>query len=239
MGKSGIEIERLLAESGLPGPRGNLALLYEFALSCSSKEAEACLKYIKADTGNSPEEFVGMCGVLGYAVCHKADLDAVFAHLERYASHASWRIREAVAMAIQEVGEGDLAPVLKRLASFAKGNPLEMRAAVAGLCEPKLLTEENRNIEILALLGRITASLRHERKLTEDEVSLRKALGYGWSVVVWKTPEAGKRAFEALVCDGNRNLRWIARENLKKDRLRKMDSAWVERMARLAAELEK
>ena len=237
MGKSGIEIERLLAESGLPGPRGNLALLYEFAASCSPKEAEACLKYIKADTGNSPEEFVGMCGVLGWAVANRADLDAVFAHLTRYASHASWRIREAVAMAIQEVGVEDLAPVLTRLAAFAKGNPLEMRAVVAGLCEPKLLTEERTNIEILGVLGRITDSLRHGRKLSDDELSLRKALGYGWSVVVWKTPGPGKQAFEALLRDENKNLRWIARENLKKDRLRKMDAAWVEEMTVLSKEM--
>lgn len=97
-------IEYLLTNSNLPGPRGNLELLYLFAKAAEETTINQCLSYITADVENSPEEFVGMCGIVGYAVCHKAANQATIDFLQPYAAHSSWRIREAVAMGIQEIG---------------------------------------------------------------------------------------------------------------------------------------
>jgi len=220
-------MEQLKAESHLPGPRGNLELLYRFIREATLPLVEECLRVIKPNTANSPEEFVGMCGVLGYAVLHAADKPKTLGFLRPYAGHGSWRIREAVAMGIQELSAGSLETTLPVLGSWALGSPLEQRAVVAGLCDPKVLQAGNTG-DILSLLARMTRGLDHDRRLTDSESSLRQALGYGWSVAVVASPAPGKAALEALLTLGTKHPSWIVRENLRKNRLVKMDPAWVE-----------
>ncbi len=98
---------------------------------------------------------------------------------------------------------------------------------VAGLCEPKLLLDETNNGRILTILTTLTHHLNHDRKLDPAEESLRKALGYGWSVVIVATPERGQRTFEALLALPGKHVQWIVRENLKKNRLLRLNAAWV------------
>jgi len=222
-------IDYLLKNSNLPGPRGNLELLYDFSRTADAEIVSKCLEYIKIDTGNSPEEFVGMCGILGYAQINKTRNKAVLAFLRNYASHNSWRIREAVAMGIQEISVNNVEETLENIEPWVKGNFLEQRAVVAGLCEPKLLKNETNNINILKILERITQNISHGEKLSDQEVSLRKALGYGWSVVIVSAPEKGKRYFEKLFQMPGKHVSWVIKENLKKNRLIKMDSEWVKK----------
>lgn len=86
--------------------------------------------------------------------------------------------------------------------------------------------------------GGVTAAGAGERR-SDELKALRKGLGYCWSVAVAAAPEVGRPAFEALVAraerSGDRDLRWIARENLRKRRLERLDAAWV---ATLRARLE-
>jgi hypothetical protein len=110
------------------------------------------------------------------------------------------------------------------------GNPYEQRAVVAGLCEPKLLSDHGINKKILKILSKITKGLDHNNKLSESEDSLRKALGYGWSVVIVHIPDEGKLAFENMFSFTGKHIRWIIKENLKKNRLVKMDKKWVAEM---------
>jgi hypothetical protein len=217
----------LKKNSHLPGPRGNLELLYDFALTADVATVEKCLDCIKPDTANSPQEFAGMCGILGHAVLNKADVKGVLDFLRPFASHSSWRIREAVAMAIQEISVGRLDETLSHLESWIAGTPFEQRAVVAGLCEPKLLGNKTTNTKILRVLGAITANMDHSKKLLDSERSLRKALGYGWSVVIAAAPKEGKKAFARLFVLRGRHIVWIVKENLKKNRLYKMDPNWV------------
>jgi len=65
--------------------------------------------------------------------------------------------------------------------------------------------------------------------LSDQEVSLRKALGYGWSVVIVSAPGKGKRYFEKLFQLPGKHVSWVITENLKKNRLIKMDSEWVKK----------
>ncbi|MBN1265711.1 MAG: hypothetical protein JXA25_09475 [Anaerolineales bacterium] len=235
MGNTSYTIDYLLKNSKLPGPRGNLELLYDFVKTTDLETVTLCLGFIKTDTGNSPEEFVGMCGVLGYAVYFRNSNKHVVEFLRRYASFHSWRIREAVAMGIQEISGKDIELTLQNIRPMISGNSYEQRAVVAGLCEPKLLKDRNINIKILEILEAITANLNHDNKLTDSEVSLRKALGYGWSVVIAASPEEGKHYFERLFNLPGKHIQWIIRNNLKKNRLIKTDKEWVEEcMKRLA-----
>jgi predicted NAD/FAD-dependent oxidoreductase len=78
------------------------------------------------------------------------------------------------------------------------------------------------------MLDAITTSLLAEPNRRTDEFKvLRQALAYGWSVAVAALPAAGKPLLEKWLTTEDRDLAWMARENLKKDRLKRMDAAWV------------
>ncbi len=224
-------IENLLANSGLPGPRGNLALLYSFAHNATADEIGECLAYYHDNLKNSPEEFVTMCGIVGYCILNQNNIEKVLVKIRGYASHQSWRIREAVAIGIQEIAENNMAKIIDNLEKWLDGNDLEKRAIVAALCEPKLLKVKSINCRILNILTQITLEFGEIiSKLSEDQNSLRKTLGYGWSVAIAATPDEGKAAFEEIARNKNKHIQWIIKENLKKNRLRVMDKEWSEKM---------
>jgi hypothetical protein len=228
----------LLKESGLPGPRGNL----ELAQAVADEGDEALFRRYLSFTPeqaptNSPEEFLAFCGVVGLGRLLAEGKREVLEVLRRQASDPRWRTREGVAMALQRWGEADMDALLREMESWGAGNPLEQRAAAAALCEPRLLHEERRAGQVLQILDRITASIqgREERKSDEFK-ALRKGLGYCWSVAAAALPEKGKPAMERWFSSGDPDVRWIMRENLKKDRLARMDAEWTERwIARLGA----
>lgn len=64
---------------------------------------------------------------------------------------------------------------------------------------------------------------------SEEFRSLRKGLGYGWSVVVAALPDKGKLRMERWLDSDDKDVAWIMRQNLKKKRLARVDAAWVER----------
>ena len=224
-------IENLLNNSGLPGPRGNLELLYTFSKTATAKEVEECFTYYRDDLHNSPEEFVVMCGITGYCMLHKNNIEETLAEIRKYSSHCSWRVREAVAMGIQEIAENKMDEIIKSLKKWVKGNELEQRAVVAALCEPKLLKNKTTTIEVLQILDEITRGFNAiDGKINESQTTLRKALGYGWSVAIAAIPPEGKAAFESIASNTNKHVRWIVKENLTKNRLLKMDKVWVEKL---------
>ncbi len=140
-------------------------------------------------------------------------------------------------MALQRWGDVDMDALLRDMEIWGAGNPLEQRAAAAALCEPRLLREERHAAQVLQILDRITASVqgREERKSDEFK-ALRKGLGYCWSVAVVALPEEGKPAMEKWFSSDDPDVQWIMRENLKKDRLVRMDIEWAGRwIAKLAA----
>ncbi|MCA0364872.1 MAG: hypothetical protein LCH67_12580 [Bacteroidetes bacterium] len=222
-------IDFLLENSNLPGPRGNLELLYKFSKTATEAEINECFRYYSEDLKNSPEEFVVMCGILGYCYLHHSKIENTLSEIRKFASHASWRVRESVAMGIQELGVTDFEKTVNVLENWKTGNQLELRAVVAGLCEPKLLKMPENALKVLEILEQIIITFNKiPEKLTPEGESLRKALGYGLSVAMVHLPEKGKELFEKLETSKNKHILWILRENLKKNRLLKMDPNWVE-----------
>ncbi|HYH01476.1 MAG TPA: hypothetical protein VEC37_00090, partial [Bacillota bacterium] len=71
-----ISIDYLLKNSGLPGPRGNLELLYLFAKQATKDRVQECFSLYTEDVQNSPEEFVVMCGIVGYCIINRNELSA-------------------------------------------------------------------------------------------------------------------------------------------------------------------
>ncbi|TGL90349.1 hypothetical protein EHQ68_02645 [Leptospira congkakensis] len=222
-------IENLLKNSRLPGPRGNLELLYSFSKTASAKDISECLSYCHDDLHNSPEEFVVMCGIVGFCIKNNNHIKKTLSTIRKYASHSSWRIREAVAIGIQEITENNTEEILENLKVWIDGNDLEKRAVVAALCEPKLLKERSFVLKLLEILKQVTMSFaKIDGKLSENQNSLRKTLGYGWSVAIVSLPKEGKTIFEKFVKNKNKQIQWIVKENLKKNRLKVMDKTWME-----------
>lgn len=220
----------LLQESGLPGPRGNLELAQVVADEGDEALFRRYLAYgPETAPTNSPQEFLAFCGVAGLGKLLAAGQTEVLDTLHHYASDPRWRTREAVAIALQRWGEQDMAALLSEMEQWSQGSLLERRAVVAALCEPKLLRQPQQAKRVLQILTNITASLSGEKQPKSDDFKvLQKALGYGWSVAVAALPEEGKRMLEHWFASNDKAIRWIMRENLKKNRLSRMDAAWVE-----------
>ena len=219
----------LLSESGLPGPRGNIELARAVAEEGDEKLFERYLAFDaeKAPT-NSPHEFLAFCGVLGLGKLLAGGDRNVLPQLRRHASDARWRTREAVAMALQRLGQSDMDALLQEMEDWSQGSYLEQRAAVAALCEPSQLREASQVASVLDILDRVTTSMQEAADRRNEEFRvLRKGLGYCWSVAVAAHPEAGKKRMERWFPSEDLDVRWVMKENLRKKRLARMDAEWV------------
>lgn len=219
----------LLAESGLPGPRTNLELAFAVADEGTLSQFQEWLEETadRAPT-NSPREFLAFCGTIGLGEQIARGRHDLLAQLRRLAADSRWRVREATAIALQRVGATDMALLLREMRRWIRGTLLERRAAAAALCEPPLLREPAAAHEVLGLLDRIMVSVITEPDRRSEEFRvLRQALGYCWSVAVVAAPEEGKRRMERWLANEDPDVVWIMRENLKKERLRRLDPDWV------------
>jgi len=112
---------------------------------------------------------------------------------------------------------------------WANGTTLEQRAAAAALCEPRLLISSDRAHAVLSILDRITSTVEKVSDRSDENFrTLRKGLGYCWSVAVAALPDEGKPMMEKWMMRTDKDIRWIMKENLKKSRLTRMDEAWVQ-----------
>ncbi len=223
----------LLENSCLPGPRSNLELLYAFIeISEYDTVIELLNRKYSVTPVNVPEEFVLCCAV---AACGKHIINGrnnLIALLKSYASDTRWRIRESVAMALQHIGKYSFEKLKEVNAGWEKGNFYEQRAIAAGLCEPDILNHDSIKQYTLAVLSEITGNLtEHKNNSTPEYKTLVQALCYCWSVAIVASPMEGKLLFEGLIRSDNKYIRKIVKENLKKNRLMKMDNNWVNQIS--------
>jgi hypothetical protein len=208
----------LAANSGLPGPRGNLELVAACAEEADLIQAERLI-----DTG---DEFATVCGLvalgrlLGQGDGRQGEV------LHRYATDDRWRVREGVAMALQRAGDDDPDTAFTIAEAWATDtDPLVRRAAVAAVCEPRLLCDPAFARRTLDLLARVTGELARS-PLADGRASalrtLRQALGYGWSVAVAALPDEGLAKFARFAASDDPDVAWIVLENRKKNRLKRL-----------------
>jgi hypothetical protein len=215
----------LLKESGLPGPRANLELVNVVADEGTETQFKHFLTFDERKAPrNSQLEFLAVCGAVGMGQLLAHGNSGALGILRASASDSRWRVREGVAMALQRLGEADMERLLSEMDQWSRGNFLEMRAAAASLCEPKLLKRKEHSKETLLILDRITTSISGAKHRNTDAFkALRKGLGYCWSVAVPANPEAEMSMMEHWFSTRDKDTRWIMRENLKKQRLERMD----------------
>jgi hypothetical protein len=219
----------LLAESGLPGPRGNIELAQAVADVGSESTFLSLLSFdaIQAPT-NTPGEFLAFCGAIGLGRLVAEGRRDLLPTLRLCANDPRWRMREAVAMALQRWGRVDMAGLLAEMDGWARGSFLEQRAAAAALCEPALLHNASDVERTLKILDTITADLAAaEDRRSASFQALRKGLAYCWSVAVAALPEAGKPLVERWITSTDKDVRWIMRQNLQKQRLNRIDPDWA------------
>lgn len=221
----------LLKESGLPGPRGNLELAQVVADEGSRELFQRYIAY-SADVAptNSPYEFLAFCGVVGLGRLLAEGDQTLLEVLRRHACDPRWRLREAVAMALQRFGDVDMDRLIGAMQAWSRGTPLEQRAAAAALCEPRLLRRAGHAAAVLQILDVITTSVEKAAdRRSEDFLALRKGLGYCWSVAVAALPLDGKVLMEKWLASPDKDVQWIMCENLKKARLARLDVEWVKK----------
>ncbi|MHB1318505.1 MAG: HEAT repeat domain-containing protein [Anaerolineae bacterium] len=215
--------------SALPGPRANLELVHAVA---DWGDETLFLRFVSepvpGEDANDPATFRVMCGTVGLGRLLAEGSDDHWERLRLLASDPRWRVREAVAMALQRAGQTRFEALIAQTRPWRTGCALEQRALIAGLCEPALLAEPAQAAEVLFALDEVTSSLAaREDRNAEDVRVLRQALGYCWSVAIVASPEPGWSRFGRWAAQDDPDVRWIVRENLRKKRLQRLDPGRV------------
>ena len=222
----------LRAESRLPGPRSNLELMFAVIAEGDGVRYQGMLAADSLDTSpNSPDEFVVLCGIAGLGKLLAGGDRGCIRTLRKYANHSDWRYREGVVFALQHYGGTDMDGLLALMRDWAAGTSMERRTAAAALCEPALLTSVEVCRQVLDILDNITSGIASETSRKDDGfIVLKKGMSYCWSVAAAACPGQGMPLMEKWCGSGDPDIRRIMKENLKKNRLRKIDSAWCDAM---------
>jgi hypothetical protein len=223
----------LLAGSRLPGPRANLELL-DAAGDVLERGEALELAALRPDEapGGTALEFLPCCGIVAVGrLVAEGDADLVDL-LRAAANDARWRVRESVAIALQRWGDEDVPAMTSTIEDWPAGTPLEARAAVAAVCEPRLLRTTPAVDAAVRILDASTSRLvALARPRGEPGRVLGAALGYAWSVAVAADPGRVLPAFEHWAAAPDPDVRRLVRSNLGKARFAK---AAPEALARLS-----
>jgi hypothetical protein len=243
----------LVRHSGLPGARLNLSVVGGFAAAVGEvarrpdppvAALEALLdRWAAMPTQQAPvdrPEVILPCA----AVAAYGEVGAVrpdwwgdeVSKLGVAAADGRWRVGEVVALALQRLLEADWDRTVGVLLGWAADeDPLVVRAAAAAVAEPPLLRTEERwesaaRVQQLAVEW-LRACPAQARRSPPVRV-LRQALGFTVSVVVAASGDFA--LLEGMAASGDPDLRWVVRENLKRQRLRR----WPARVDHVRALLE-
>jgi hypothetical protein len=224
----------LVTNSNLPGRRGNLELAHAFAdVLAASPESynqswDLCLDLTSLSAKMAPvdssTEFLPFCGTLGVGALgavESACYEEALVMLRKLASDPRWRLREAVAQGLQRLLAVEPRETCAALANWAvEGDLWEMRAVAAAVAEPALLADKELAQDALALHSTIVEQVRQVADRRSDAFRiLRKGLAYTVSVVVAALPADGFEWMSDLVDIEDRDLTWVVKQNLKKNRL--------------------
>jgi len=228
----GAELLQVLEkESKLPGPAANLSLLGQFIKEATPEQVTLCLSALdKKPDANSPATFVAMCGV---AASSNPEI------FKKAANSDNWRIRESAVIGLQNLGLKDLEKLYSIFDSWENANLLEKRCIAATLCEPALIKTEEKAEKILNVLKEYMEIIELEKNVKSEEYKVfKKTMGYCISVAVAANPKKGKEFFEDWMRSPSSEIRWVLSDNLKHNRLRKMDSEWVDAQIEILSDVE-
>jgi hypothetical protein len=233
----------LLAHSNLPGKRGNLELAFAFAGYIEElypAKPELVLTFCEALVIKNPplgkatgsEEFLPFCGVLSLGRICKIDPikeSDVLVYVKTAAQDERWRIREAAAMAIQDLIDVHPETTIATLRCWVhEESYLLLRAVAAGIAEPRFMKKQEIARVALELHKTILEKVANETdRHNPDYAVLVKGLCYTLSVVITGIEKEGFDYLEDLLAMDHPVIRKIVRENLKKKRLLRLNAGTV------------
>jgi hypothetical protein len=220
--ESASDVEAYLkSHSGLPGPRANLELV--------RAAGDVTAKQQLLRWSHSDDEFLALCGAAGLGRFAQEDAK-VLPRLKVLASDPRWRVREGVAIALQRIGDDDMDALIRAVIPWARDPDLFVRrAAIAGVCEPRLLKNPKHAMQALVLLDQVVTSMPPaDNRKSEAFRVLRQTLGYCASVAASASPGLGGRMMERWVGSHDPDLRWIVKSNLGKARMVALGREWLE-----------
>ncbi len=238
-------IDYLISNSNLPGRRANLELADVFGdiiriYNIKTKDVWDLCKYMseigyKEANENDPKEFIPFCGLIGVGVI-SSDSSFYFSEglaiLKNGAKDTRWRIREAVAMGIQRVLLKNAKNMMKELEGWI--NEIDYyiwRAVVAGIAEPDIVKNKEVAGKALEIHKKIFRQILDiEDRKSESYKKLRQALGYTLSVVVEQIPQEGFEYINQIIKEDDKDIIWIVKTNLKKNRLLKKYPKEIEKI---------
>jgi hypothetical protein len=223
------KLERFIIDnSNLPGPRGNLELI--FGLAEIYDDLDVLLRWTKitekqADV-NNPKSFLPICSAVCLGKIYTKTKDRqIIAILKQLANDGRWRMREAVAFGFQLIGEDDFNE-LKTIFSqwIKKSNNFEKRAMLVALAHPKFLNEENSKFcfEIAEIV------LKEMDRENNFDV-LRKGLEFTISVFASANLKSGFNFMKRWI-GKDKVIDKIIRENLKKNRVARKNPDEVKKL---------
>lgn len=246
-------LEQYMVERGKLSPTyANLPMAHVFAdligeIVAAGKYDSAVEKLVDGWSGMSVEsvpvgserEILPVAAVLSYgqvAVSRREWWQDEATKLRHAASDGRWRVREMVAAAFQRMLDADWERAYTELVSWMRDDdPLVIRGAAAAVAEPPILKEKHRAHDTVALQQQAVnwfIKVPAERRRDENVRVLRQALGFTISVAVAAAPNEGFALLEKMAAmRDDKDIQWILRENLKKNRL----SKWPEKVARLGS----
>jgi len=230
----------LVAKSCLTGSHANRDLVTAFADTVKEYAAAdegdcrilwslctelACVAPEDAPAGD-PHEILPLCGVLGIAAIGSlspALTGAALTLLQDASLDRRREVREVVALGVHDLLAARQEETVAGLEEWIEsGSWLPMRAAAAGIAESELLEEPELADAALRLHRKILIRVytAGERQ-SEAFVALRKALGYTLGRVVEALPGIGFEYLRQLAALDDHDVRWIVRENLEGETLRR------------------
>ncbi len=237
----------LIANSNLPGPRGNLEL------------AEAFYSYFNAQTiteelwnfllelwennapTNDPRELLPFCAAEAFANLFSDvndDKKNVILDKIRLAMNDSrWRMREAAANCCQIIAEKDVEFMKEWILSiYPSANLPEKRGIIAALAHPPILRDRETARFSLQICERVlddVLKLDSTQLKCEQFAVLKKGLDYAPSVFVSKLPGEGFMMLKKYALLNRKELNSVIKSNLSKSRLQKYYSKEAEEIRAL------
>ncbi|MBK5115027.1 MAG: hypothetical protein JJE41_15485 [Candidatus Heimdallarchaeota archaeon] len=228
--------EYLVKNSRLPSPRGNLELaycLYDLTLTFNEEKKDdlwklfSKLSQISAGTApvNDPKEFLSFCGIFGIGAIannYHSYLSESLKILKKASSDGRWRMREGTAHVLTKLIKTYQGKVIDRIFPWIKEkNWLLIRAAAAAFADPKLLKDKKlANTAFELHLELIDLILKEKDRRSIEFRAARKGFAYTFSVVVAALPDKGFEFLESLTLIDDNDIRWILKQNLRKNRLK-------------------
>jgi hypothetical protein len=228
----------LITNSGLPGPRGNLALAAEASRLIARHWAAkgGFLRDLIVGWSTSGDEYLMFVAhsAIGHVLSsNPGEEDWAIPILYEANFSPLWRAREGVTFALEALLEDKADFALRLIDSWCSSrDPVVIRNSIVALAHPTQLRRNRTQLDALEWYNGVGMEIVAEEVQPEDDTKmLAKSLGFTLSVAA-EADEAYLDEFDGWIGSPVKAWRPIIRENLNKVRIKKKYPGRVEALLR-------